>query len=261
MMQAHEIQEWSPEAFSLKGKVALVTGGNTGLGQSYVLAFAKAGANVFIATEDENWDETDALLADTGVEYAFYKANLMDDEEKYTIIPTCVERFGGIDILVNNAGIMRINPPEAYTDKDWRDIFSVHVDGTFSLSREAAKVMIEQGRGGKIINICSLMAFRGDPISVGYTACKHAIAGITKSCAVAWGQYGISVNAIAPGFIKTAGNPPDMGKFAEGIPVGRLGVPYDLMGLVVYLASPASDFLTGQIIAIDGAWLQAPLTK
>lgn len=258
MSAIHDIREWSLDLYSLKGRTAIVTGGNTGLGKGYVAAFAKAGAKVFVATEDYNWDETREILEGEGAEYEFFKADLTKPAEISRIIPACVEKFGAVDILVNNAGIMRANPPEEYTDEDWRAIFAVHVDATFYLSREAAQVMIKQG-GGKIINIVSLMAFRGDPISVGYTACKHAIAGITKSFATGLGKYNIQVNAIAPGWIKTAGNPPGMEKFAAGIPAGRLGLPYDLMGLAVYLAGPASDYVSGVIIPIDGAYLDMPL--
>lgn len=258
MSEMHDIREWGLDLFSLKGKTAIVTGGNTGLGQGYVTAFAKAGAKVFVATEFYDWNETREILETEGAEYEFFKADLTKTEEISKIIPACLERFGKVDILVNNAGNMRANPPEEYTDEDWRDIFAVHVDATFFLSREASKIMIKQG-GGKIINIGSLMAFRGDPISVGYTACKHAIAGITKAFATGLGKYNIQVNAIAPGWIKTAGNPPGMEKFAAGIPAGRLGRPYDLMGLAVYLASPASDYVSGIVIPVDGGYLDMAL--
>jgi 2-deoxy-D-gluconate 3-dehydrogenase len=259
MSETHDIKDWNLDVYSLKGKVAIVTGGNTGLGQSYCVAFAKAGAKVFVATEMfYDGDETPALLDATGAEYEMFKADLFNPEERASVIPACIQRFGTVDILVNNAGIMRAAPVLEYTDQDWRDIFTIHVDATFYLSREAAKVMVKKG-GGKIINIVSLMAYRGDDISVGYTACKHAIAGITKSFANALGKENIQVNAIAPGWIKTAGNPPGMDVKAAGVPAGRLGVPYDLMGLAVYLASPASDYVSGVIIPADGAYLIAPL--
>ena len=258
MAQYKALLDWNPGLFSLKGKTAIVTGGNTGLGQGYSTAFALAGAKVFVATEFVDFEETRAILEQTGAEFDFFKADLTKPDEISRIIPTCLERFGSVDVLVNNAGVMRMNSVAEYTDRDWRDIFAVHVDGTFYLGREAAKVLIKQG-GGKIINIGSVMTFRGDPLSVGYSACKHAIAGITKSMAADLGRHNIQVNAVAPGFIKTAGNPPGMESFGAKVPCGRLGCPYDLMGLIVFLASPASDYISGSVIVIDGGYTINPL--
>ncbi|KAB8137586.1 2-dehydro-3-deoxy-D-gluconate 5-dehydrogenase KduD [Gracilibacillus oryzae] len=254
------LQDFSLDYFSLKGKTAIITGGNTGLGQAYTVALAKAGANVFVVTHGTNWEETKELLSGVEGNAEFHQADLSDREQLKKVVPACVDTFGTVDILVNNAGTIRRNPLLEYKDEDWDDVIALNLDAVYLLSQAAAKVMVER-RAGKIINIASMLSFQGGKFIPPYTASKHAIAGLTKSFANELAEHNVQVNAIAPGYFATKNTAPiraDEKRSAEiisRIPAGHFADPSELMGTVVYLGSKASDYMNGHVLAVDGGWL------
>ncbi|AET57896.1 2-deoxy-D-gluconate 3-dehydrogenase [Paenibacillus terrae HPL-003] len=254
------LDNFSLDFFNLKGKTAIVTGGNTGLGQGYSVALAKAGANLFIVANIEEYEETRRLLEPTGVKVVFYKADLTNKASIKKIVEECVKEFGKIDILVNNAGTIRRAPLLEYKDEDWDAVMEINLNAVYHLSQEVAKVMVEQ-KSGKIINVASMLAFQGGKFVPPYTASKHAVAGLTKAFANELAVHNVQINAIAPGYIATANTAPiraDESRNQEilsRIPAGRWGDPSDLMGVVVFLASQGSDYMNGHILAVDGGWL------
>jgi 2-deoxy-D-gluconate 3-dehydrogenase len=254
------LDKFSMDFFSLKGKVAIVTGGNTGLGQAYVVALAKAGADLFVVTYDTAWDETRELVEKEGRKIHFFQADLTDRAKVTACVEECVKVYGKIDILVNNAGTIRRAPLLEYKDSDWEAVININLNSVYYLSQDVAKIMAKQG-GGKIINIASMLAFQGGKFVPPYTASKHGVAGITKAFANELAPLNIQTNAIAPGYIKTANTAPiraDEKRNAEilsRIPAERWADPFDLMGAVVFLASKASDYVNGHILAVDGGWL------
>lgn len=256
----YSLDNFSMDFFSLKGKVAVVTGGNTGLGQGYVSAFAKAGADLFVITYDENWEETRQLVEKEGSKIAFIRADLTDNVQLRAAVDACVKEYGRIDVLVNNAGTIRRAPLLEYKDEDWKAVIDINLNSVYHLSQEVAKLMAKQG-GGKIINIASMLSFQGGKFVPPYTASKHGVAGLTKAFANELAEYNIQVNAIAPGYIESANTAPIRGdkkrneEIVSRIPTGRWGKPYDLMGAVIFLASKASDYVNGHILAVDGGWL------
>ncbi|MEC0184416.1 2-dehydro-3-deoxy-D-gluconate 5-dehydrogenase KduD [Paenibacillus peoriae] len=254
------LDNFSLDFFNLKGKTAIVTGGNTGLGQGYSVALAKAGANLFIVANIEEYEETRRLLEPTGVKVVFHKADLTKKESIKKIVEECVKEFGKIDILVNNAGTIRRAPLLEYKAEDWDAVMEINLNAVYHLSQEVAKVMVEQ-KSGKIINVASMLAFQGGKFVPPYTASKHAVAGLTKAFANELAVHNVQINAIAPGYIATANTAPiraDESRNQEilsRIPAGRWGDPSDLMGVVVFLASKGSDYMNGHILAVDGGWL------
>lgn len=254
------LNEFSMDFFSLKDKVAIVTGGNTGLGQAYSVAFAKAGANLFIITYDKNWEETKNLIEAEGRKVEFYQADLTDREQIRKSIETCKKIYGKIDILVNNAGIIKRHLLLEYPDSDWKAVLDINLNTVYYMSQDVGKIMVEQGYG-KIINVASMLSFQGGKFVPAYTASKHGVAGITKAFANELAEKNIQVNAIAPGYIKTANTAPIRAnekrnkEILERIPTARWAEPSDLMGSIVFLASKASDYLNGHILAVDGGWL------
>ena len=254
------LNEFSMDFFSLKDKVAIVTGGNTGLGQAYSVAFAKAGANLFIITYDKNWEETKNLIEAEGRKVEFYQADLTDREQIRKSIETCKKIYGKIDILVNNAGTIKRHLLLEYPDSDWKAVLDINLNTVYYMSQDVGKIMVEQGYG-KIINVASMLSFQGGKFVPAYTASKHGVAGITKAFANELAEKNIQVNAIAPGYIKTANTAPIRAnekrnkEILERIPVARWAEPSDLMGSIVFLASKASDYLNGHILAVDGGWL------
>ena len=254
------LNNFNMDFFSLKGKVAIVTGGNTGLGQAYVVALAKAGADLFVVTYDRAWDETRAMVEAEGRKIEFFQADLTDRTQVSKTVEECIKVYGKIDILVNNAGTIRRAPLLEYKDEDWNAVMAINLDSVYHLSQDVAKIMVTQG-SGKIINIASMLAFQGGKFVPPYTASKHAVAGITKAFANELAVHNVQINAIAPGYIKTANTAPiraDEKRNAEilsRIPAERWADPFDLMGAVVFLASKASDYVNGHILAVDGGWL------
>lgn len=254
------LDNFSMDFFSLKDKVAIVTGGNTGLGQGYVVAFAKAGADLFVVTYDRDWEETRKLVEKEGRKIHFLQADLTKKEDINKVVEECLKVYGKIDILVNNAGTIRRAPLLEYKDEDWDAVMAINLNAVYHLSQAVAKVMVREGHG-KIINIASMLSFQGGKFVPPYTASKHAVAGLTKAFANELACKNIQVNAIAPGYIKTANTAPiraDKERNAEilgRIPANRWAEPFDLMGTVVFLASRASDYVNGHILAVDGGWL------
>lgn len=254
------INDFSMDFFRLDGKVAIVTGGNTGLGQGYAVALAKAGADLFIVTHNNRFDETRELIEKEGRKVEFFQTDLSIRENINAVVDKCLESFGKIDVLVNNAGTIKRSPLLDYKDEDWKAVLDINLNAVYYLSHEVAKVMVKQG-GGKIINIASMLSFQGGKFVPPYTASKHGVAGITKAFANELADKNIQVNAIAPGYIETNNTAPiraDENRNAEilsRIPAGRWGHPFDVMGAVVFLASKASDYVNGHILAVDGGWL------
>ncbi|MDO5088160.1 MAG: 2-dehydro-3-deoxy-D-gluconate 5-dehydrogenase KduD [Leptotrichiaceae bacterium] len=248
------------EYFSLENKVAIVTGGNTGIGAAYSQALAEAGADLVIAAYDKNYEEIKNIIEKTGRRVEFITGDLTNPKCRHEIVETCMEKFGKIDILVNNAGTIRRAPLLEYEDEDWYAVMDINLNAVYHLGREVAKVMAVQG-SGKIINIASMLSFQGGKFVPPYTASKHGVVGLTRAFANELADRNIQVNAIAPGYIKTANTEPirkDEQRNREilgRIPAGRWGEPSDLMGAVVFLAGKASDYINGHVLTVDGAWL------
>ncbi len=246
--------------FSLKGKTAIVTGGNSGLGQAFAMALAKAGANIFIPSFVKDNGETKEMIEKQGVEVDFMQVGITAEGAPQKIIAACCERFGTVDILVNNAGICKLNKVLDFGRADWDPMIDVNLTAAFELSYEAAKIMIPQ-KSGKIINICSLFSYLGGQWSPAYSATKHALAGFTKAYCDELGQYNIQVNGIAPGYyatditLATRSNPETNQRVLDHIPANRWGDTQDLMGAAVFLASPASNYVNGHLLVVDGGYL------
>lgn len=260
-MDTYDLNAFTMRCFSLKGKNAVITGANNGVGMGYAYALMKAGANVLIpCLNDNNWDTLRTVAADCGVQVEFLKGDLCDDAFRAQVVSAAQEHFGSIDILINNAGFIIRKPLLECSDRDWTSVMNVNCDALYFLSRRVAEVMVRQ-QHGKIINICSMISFRGGINNIGYAASKHAVAGITKNFANELGKYHIQVNGIAPGYI-AAGNSEEIihdeaiyNDFLSRIPAGRWGTPADLQGLAVFLSSEASDYINGTIIPVDGGYL------
>ena len=254
------IQDFSMDFFSLKGKNAVVTGGNTGLGSAFALALAKAGANLFVPSIMPDDGSTRKLIEAEGATYTFMEADIAAEGAPRRIIETCVEQMGSIDILVNSAGISLLADVEEFGRPQWDKMLSVNLTAAFELGFEAAKFMIPQG-SGKIINICSLFSYLGGQMSPAYAATKHGLAGFTKAYCDELAQHNIQVNGIAPGYYATAitrqtrSDPEKSKRVLDHIPANRWGEPMDLMGATVFLASRASDYVNGHLLVVDGGYL------
>jgi 2-dehydro-3-deoxy-D-gluconate 5-dehydrogenase len=246
-------------SFDLSGKAALVTGANTGIGQAIAVALAEAGADVAVAGRSEP-TETLAALAATGRKAVNIKADLASIEPVSRVIAETVAELGRIDILVNNAGIIRRDDLETFTEADWDAVVDTNLKTLFFLSQAAARHMIARG-SGKIINIASLLTFQGGIRVPSYAAAKSGVGGVTKAMANELAPKGVQVNAIAPGYIasnNTTALREDETRnrqILERIPTGRWGRPEDIAGAAVFLASPAADYVTGHVLAVDGGWL------
>ena len=246
------------DQFKLDGKVAVVTGAGRGIGQAYALGLAEAGADVALVDVIDMTETAEKIKA-LGRKVLCVKADLAKGEkESPKIVAKVVKALGRLDILVNNAGIIRREPFVEHSAKNWNDVISINLSTPFFLSQAAARQMIAQGQGGKIINIGSMLSFQGGILIPGYAAAKG---GIKSLMANELSKYGICVNAIAPGYIATENTRPireDKKRnkaILDRIPAGRWGTPDDLKGLCVFLASPASDYVTGFMYACDGGWL------
>lgn len=248
------------DKFKLDGKVAIVTGSSTGLGQGVCLAFAEAGAKV-VGVDYVPSPETKKAIEQQGGFFLEVVANLMLIEAIPGIVSKTLEAFGRLDILVNNAGIIRRQDAIEFSEQNWDDVMTINAKTVFFFSQAAAKQFIAQGSGGKIINIASMLSFQGGIRVPSYTASKSAVAGITRSMANEWAKYGINVNAIAPGYMAT-NNTAQLRADAQRseaildrIPAGRWGTPADVQGTAVFLASEASAYVNGYTVAVDGGWL------
>jgi 2-deoxy-D-gluconate 3-dehydrogenase len=249
----------STELFNLSGRVALVTGANTGLGQGIALALAQAGADIAAAGISAP-TETEARVRALGRRFAFIEADLVSIEPVARIVAQTLERLGGLDILVNNAGTIRRADAVDFSEKDWDDVMNVNLKSAFFLSQAAGRHFIARGRG-KIINIASMLSFQGGIRVPSYTASKSGIAGITRLLANEWAAQGVNINAIAPGYMATdntaqlRADAERNRSILERIPARRWGEASDLAGAAVFLASSASDYVNGAIIPVDGGWL------
>ena len=248
------------DQFKLDGKVAIVTGSSRGLGQGMALGLAEAGADIAlvdILDMSESKEKIEAL----GQKCIAITAYLSEKESVDTIVGATVEQMGAIDILFNNAGIIRRAPITEFTEKDWDDVMNINIRTLFFLSQAVGKQMIQQGRGGKIVNTASMLSFQGGIFVPSYTASKSAVMGLTRLLANELGAHNINVNAIAPGYMATDNtkalreDPVRNKAILDRIPAGRWGTPEDLQGAAVFLASSAADYMQGYTIAVDGGWL------
>jgi len=248
------------DLFKLDGRIAVVTGGRRGLGQAMAAALAQAGADIACVSKTGQADATRQLVERAGRRFLDLKVDLAKPEQRRGLIDRIAEQLGRVDILVNNAGNSTRHPPEVYPEADWRELLETHLHATFDLSQQAAPGMFARGRG-KIINVGSVMSFEGGLNIPAYAAAKHGIAGLTKSLAVAWSGRGINVNCIAPGYFDTdaplslRNDPVRAPQILDRIPCGRWGLPDELGGLCVFLASDASNYMHGSVVPIDGGWL------
>ena len=248
------------DLFRLDGRVALVTGARRGLGQAMALGLAGAGADIACVSRTGSATETRELVEQCGRRFVDITADLSVPAQREGLAARVVDDLGALDILVNNAGSGVRFPPEEFPQEEWSNLLEVHLNAAFDLSQQAGRYMLQRGRG-KIINIGSVMCFEGGWNIAAYAAAKHGIAGLTKSLATSWSSRGINVNCIAPGYFETdlAGvlkNDPVRGpQILERIPCGRWGQPDELQGVVVFLASDASNYMHGSVVPIDGGWL------
>ncbi len=246
-------------SFDLQGKYALVTGANTGIGQAIAVALANAGADVAVVGRSES-PETLALIKATGRRGLDIRADLSSIAPVERVTSEALTAFGRIDILVNNAGIIRRADLLEFAETDWDAVIDTNLKALFFLSQSIARIMVAQG-SGKIINIASLLAFQGGVRVPSYAASKSGVAGVTKAMANELANKGVQVNAIAPGYIatnNTAALQDDEARsrqILERIPAGRWGRPDDIAGAAIFLASPASDYVSGHVLAVDGGWL------
>ncbi|MFV9326139.1 2-dehydro-3-deoxy-D-gluconate 5-dehydrogenase KduD [Citrobacter europaeus] len=248
------------EAFRLEGKIAIVTGCDTGLGQGMAAALAEAGCHI-VGVNRKIPHETAEIINGIGRRFMAIQADLSQQDALTNIVTQTVAAFGQVDILVNNAGTIRRQDALDFSEKDWDDVMNLNLKSVFFLSQAVARQFLAQGNGGKIINIASMLSFQGGIRVPSYTASKSGVLGITRLLANEWAPLGINVNAIAPGYMAT-NNTQQLREDSERnqeivdrIPAGRWGTPDDLKGPVVFLASPASDYIHGYTLAVDGGWL------
>ncbi|MDD6333873.1 MAG: 2-dehydro-3-deoxy-D-gluconate 5-dehydrogenase KduD [Clostridia bacterium] len=248
------------DAFRLDGKVAVVTGANTGLGQGMAVALAQAGAKV-AGVARRSCEETRKLIEAEGGKFVEIIADLSDMASVDIIVKGAVDAFGQVDILVNNAGLIKRNDAIDFTEEEWDSVIQVNEKMVFFLSQAFARQYIKQGHGGKIININSMLSYQGGIRVPSYTASKSACMGLTKAMCNEWAGHNINVNAIAPGYMATNNtaqlrSDSDRSEaIIDRIPAGRWGTPDDMKGAVVFLASSASDYVNGFTLAVDGGWL------
>ncbi|WP_440071146.1 SDR family oxidoreductase [Streptosporangium sp. OZ121] len=242
--------------FSLEGRTALVTGARTGIGRALAVGLAAAGADIVLHGRDDDLDEVEAEVRKTGRQASRWVLDLSDPRA----VPEAAGRLGPVDVLVNNAGIIRRAPAAEHSHESFREVLDVNLDAVFLLSQVLGARMLARG-SGKIIMIASMLSFQGGVNVVGYTAAKHGVAGLTRALACEWAGSGVQVNAIAPGYIRTGNterlwdDPAREAEIRSRIPAGRWGRPEDLVGAAVFLASGASDYVNGHLLAVDGGWL------
>jgi 2-deoxy-D-gluconate 3-dehydrogenase len=248
------------DKFKLDGKVAVVTGSARGLGRGMAVGLAQAGADI-VLVDVLDMTESRHIIEKLGRRCATVPADLSKKENVDAIINTALEEMGSIDILVNNAGIIKRAPLLEFSEKDWDDVMNINIRTLFFLSQAAAKIMMQQGRGGKIVNVASMLSFQGGILVPSYTASKSAVMGLTRLLANELAPHKINVNAIAPGYMATdntaplRADPVRSKAILERIPAGRWGEPEDLQGAVVFLASEAASYMQGYTVAVDGGWL------
>lgn len=248
------------DKFKLDGKTALVTGSNQGIGQGYAKALAEAGADIIGVSYQSDFSETENIIFATGRKFKSYVSDFSDRKSLYKFINSVKSDFKQIDILVNNAGTILRKPVAEHPDEFWDKVIEVNLSAQFIITRELGKEMVNRGYG-KIVFIASLLSFQGGIIVPGYSASKGGVKQLTMAFANEWASKGVTVNAIAPGYIATE-NTKALREDAvrnksilDRIPAGRWGTPDDLMGTIVFLCSDASNYLNGSVVTVDGGWM------
>lgn len=248
------------DKFGLDGKTALVTGSNQGIGQYYALALAEAGADIIGVSYVDDFAETEKMITGAGRKFKSYVSDFSNRESLYEFIKKVKADFPRIDILVNNAGTILRKPIAEHPDEYWDKVIEINLSAQFILTREIGKSMVEHGYG-KIVFIASLLSFQGGITVPGYASSKGGIKQLTMAFSNEWASKGVTVNAIAPGYIATANtkalreDPVRNQAILDRIPAGRWGTPEDLMGTVVFLCSDASKYLNGSVVTVDGGWM------
>ena len=248
------------DLFRLDGKVALVTGGNRGLGMGMAVALAEAGADVVSVQRSAGAPELAGRVEAAGRNLLPLALDLADGESARRALAATLERFGRVDILVNNAGVQRRAPATEFSFEDWRAVMEINLDAVFRFCQAFGGEMVRQGHG-KIVNVASLLSFQGGITVPAYAASKHAVTGLTRALSNEWAPHGVNVNAIAPGYMDTDMNEalladPDRSRTIGGrIPAGRWGTAEDVAGAAVFLASAAADYVHGHTLVVDGGWL------
>jgi len=248
------------DKFKLSGKTALVTGSNQGIGLAYAQALAEAGADIIGVSYESSFDETKKLITQIGRKFKSYVCDFSDRKDLYKFINNVKSDFHQIDILVNNAGTILRKPISEHPDEYWDKVIEVNLSAQFILTREIGKLMAERGYG-KIVFIASLLSFQGGITVPGYAASKGGVKQLTMAFANEWASKGVTVNAIAPGYIATENtkalreDPVRNKAILDRIPANRWGTPDDLMGTIVFLCSDASDYLNGSVVTVDGGWM------
>lgn len=249
------------DKFKLDNRIALVTGAATGLGAAIAIALAEAGADVACHGNTRSPDATCEAITAIGRRAFAVTGDLSQPEAPQTLFDNTLSHFGRIDILINNAGTIRRAPAVDYSDDDWTTVIEVNLSSVFRLSKLAGKQMIESRRGGKIVNIASLLSFQGGITVPAYAASKGGVAQLTKALANEWAKHNINVNAIAPGYMRTTNTAALQAdetrnrQILERIPASRWGEPDDVAGAAVFLSSSASDYIHGHIVVVDGGWM------
>jgi 2-dehydro-3-deoxy-D-gluconate 5-dehydrogenase len=249
------------DKFRLDGKAALVTGASAGLGAAIAVALAEAGAHVAAHGNSRPPDATCERITGAGRRALALRGDLSDKSVPQRLVAQTLAEFGRLDILVNNAGTIRRAPAADYAEDDWAAVIEVNLSSVFRLSQLAGRHMLGRGGGGKIVNIASLLSFQGGLTVPAYAAAKGGVAQLTKALANEWAARGVGVNAIAPGYMRTdntaalRADETRNRQILERIPAGRWGEPEDLAGAAVFLSSPASDYLHGHVLVVDGGWL------
>jgi 2-deoxy-D-gluconate 3-dehydrogenase len=247
------------DKFRIDGQVAVVTGGTKGLGKAVSLALAEAGAHIVAVSRKPDKD-VETQIQSLGRKYLHHAADLTQRAHTRQVIPAVLEAMGDVDILVNNAGIIRRAAAVEYTESDWDATLEIDLTAAFILSQAAGRVMLAKGRG-KIINVASVLAFQGGINVCSYVVAKHGLAGLTRALANDWAKKGVNVNALAPSFFVTEltdalqKDPVRSQSITARTPAGRWGALDDIAGAALYLASPASDFIHGVILPVDGGWM------
>ena len=248
------------DKFKLSGRTALITGSNRGIGQYYALALAEAGADILGVSYEGDFTETEKMITGVGRKFKSYVCDFSDRKNLYQFIDAVKSDNNQIDILVNNAGTILRKPISEHPDEYWDNVIEINLSAQFILTREIGKLMVERGYG-KIVFIASLLSFQGGITVPGYAASKGGVKQLTMAFANEWASKGVTINAIAPGYIATENtkalreDPVRNKAILDRIPAGRWGTPEDLMGTIVFLSSDASNYLNGSVVTVDGGWM------